>query len=84
MRELEEIDELLPPAVQLKKGLYFDKPEERDVEIYLVYSIPKSYALGVNLELGYTRIGICIDESLVADVVLSDVEVESIKAWLKA
>ena len=84
MRELEEIDKLLPPAVQLKKGLYFDKPEERDVENYLFYSIPKSYALGVNLELGYTCIGICRDESLVADVVLSDVEVESIKAWLKA
>ena len=49
MRELEEIDKLLPPAVQLKKGLYFDKPEEGDVEIYLFYSIPKSYAFGVNL-----------------------------------
>lgn len=84
MRELEEIDKLLPPAVQLKKGLYFDKPAEGDVEIYLFYSIPKSYAFGVNLELGYTCIGICMDESLVADVVLTDVEVESIKAWLKA
>ena len=84
MRELEEIDKLLPPAVQLKKGLYFDKPGEGDVEIYLFYSIPKSYAFGVNLELGYTCIGICTDESLVADVVLTDAEVESVKAWLKA
>lgn len=46
MRELDEIDKLLPPAVQLKKGLSFDKPAEGEVEIYLFYSIPKSYAFG--------------------------------------